>query len=53
MMVADCIVILICAYFLGFDTAIYAVICSFLIRKTVNFTITKSKEFQENIFSAA
>ncbi len=53
MMVADCIVILICAYFLGFDTAIYALVCSFLIGRTVNFTIAKSKEFQENIFSAA
>jgi len=53
MMVADSIVILISAYFLGFDTVIYAVICSLLIGKTVNFTIAKSKEFQESFFSIA
>ncbi|MGB6129050.1 MAG: YitT family protein [Psychrilyobacter sp.] len=53
MMVADSIVILISAYFLGFDTVIYAVICSLLIGKTVNFTIAKSKKFQESFFSIA
>lgn len=53
MMVADCVVIVICAYFLGFDTAIYAVICSFLIGRTVNITIRKSKELQENLFCVA
>jgi len=53
MMVADSIVILISAYFLGFNTVIYAIICSLLIGKTVNFTIAKSKEFQESFFSIA
>ncbi|MEI6857629.1 YitT family protein [Psychrilyobacter sp.] len=53
LMVADSIVILICAYFLGFDTVIYAVVCSFLIGRTVNFTIAKSKKLKKNIFSLA
>lgn len=49
MLVADSIIILICAFFLGFDTAVYAVICSLLIGKTVNLTINKAKEFQDNL----
>lgn len=51
MMVADSIVVLISAYFLGFDTAIYAIICTLLVGKIVNLTITKSKKFKIYIFS--
>ena len=51
MMIADSIVILISAYFLGFHTAIYAIICSLLIGKIVNFTIAKSTQLQKRLFS--
>jgi len=50
MIIADSIVILISAYFLGFHTAIYAIICSLLIGKIVNFTITKSKKLKKIYF---
>lgn len=51
MIVADSIVILISAYFLGFHTALYALICTLLVGKIVNFTISQSKKFQNNLSS--
>ncbi|MCK5779408.1 MAG: YitT family protein [Psychrilyobacter sp.] len=39
MIIADCIIILISAIFLGFNTAIYAIILSFFIGKVVNYTM--------------